>query len=60
MGESRVLGAGGEDIEGANCKKKPEEKLRKNKKKKFDWKWFEKHWELQEIHLKAEKWIGNP
>ena len=32
-------------IGGANRKKKK----KKKKKKKNDWKWSEKHWELQEI-----------
>ena len=37
------------------------EKIKKmNKNKKFDWKWSEKHWELQEIPLKAEKQTENP
>ena len=52
-----IWGGGGKGLEGANRKKK---NLRKNRKKKFDWKWSEKHWELQEIPLKAKERIGNP
>ena len=49
-GESEVLG--GEGLEGANRKKKiggKIKKLEKNRNNNFNWKWYEKHWELQEI-----------
>ena len=52
MGELGDLGGGGEGPR----RSKSEEKSEKN----FNWKWSEKHWELQEIPLKAEERIGNP
>ena len=34
--------------------------MEKPEKKKINWKGSGKHWELQEVTLKAEKQIGNP